>query len=43
VLYHRTPCWGCKLTECIAQKKACILSITVDEVHAAVGRVLRAR
>ena len=36
VLYHRTPCWGCKLTLCVEQKKACILSITVEEVHAAV-------
>jgi ADP-heptose:LPS heptosyltransferase len=38
VLYHQTPCWGCKLTECIEQKKACILSITVDEVFAAVRK-----
>jgi len=36
VLYHRTPCWGCKLTECIEEKKACILAITVDEVFEAV-------
>ena len=36
VLYHRTPCWGCKLTECVEEKKACILSIRVEEVHAAV-------
>ena len=47
ILYHRTPCWGCKLTMCVEQKKACILSITVDEVHAAVRkqveRALRAR
>jgi len=36
ILYHRTECWGCKLTVCIEKKKACILSITVDEVLAAV-------
>jgi ADP-heptose:LPS heptosyltransferase len=42
VLYRRVPCWGCKLTECIEHKKACILSITVDEVHAAVRRRLAA-
>lgn len=38
VLYHKTPCWGCKLTECNVEKKACILSITVDEVFAAVTK-----
>jgi heptosyltransferase-3 len=32
VLYHRTPCWNCNLDICIENKKACILSITVDEV-----------
>lgn len=36
VIYHRTPCWDCGLTTCIENKKACILSITVDEVFAAV-------
>ena len=40
VLYHRTPCWGCKLTMCVEQKKACILSITVGEVHEAVRKQL---
>ena len=40
VLYHRTPCWGCKLTMCVEEKKACILSITVGEVHEAVRRQL---
>lgn len=40
VLYHRTPCWGCKLTLCVENKKACILSITVEEVHDAVRRQL---
>ena len=40
VLWHRTPCWGCKLTRCVEQKKLCILSITVDEVHDAVRRQL---
>lgn len=36
VIYHGTPCSGCKLTMCIEQLDACILSITVDEVHEAV-------
>jgi len=40
VLYHRTPCWGCKLTMCTEHGKACILSITVEEVHAAVRKQL---
>ncbi|MEQ1841582.1 MAG: glycosyltransferase family 9 protein [Verrucomicrobiales bacterium] len=40
VLYHRTPCWGCKLTTCIELEKACILSIPVEEVRAAVRKHL---
>ena len=40
ILYHRTPCWGCKLTVCVEERKACILSITVEEVHAAVRKKL---
>jgi ADP-heptose:LPS heptosyltransferase len=43
VLVHQTPCWGCKLTECIEHKKACILSVTVDEVFDAVRRQLAPR
>ena len=42
ILEHRPPCAGCKLTTCIAEKKRCILSITVDEVFAGVQRVLAA-
>ncbi|MBI3881232.1 MAG: glycosyltransferase family 9 protein [Verrucomicrobia bacterium] len=40
ILYHQTDCFGCALNECIAQKKKCILSITVDEVHDAVLKKL---
>ena len=40
VLYHRTPCWGCKLTLCVEEKKACILSISVEQVQAAVRKHL---
>lgn len=36
ILYHRVPCGGCKLTMCVEKKKECILSIRVEEVHAAV-------
>jgi len=43
IFYHQTPCWGCGLVECVDKKKACILSITVDEVEAAVERTLRGR
>lgn len=40
ILYHRTPCWGCGLAECVEKKKVCILSITVDEVYDAVEKQL---
>ncbi len=43
VFYHKTPCWGCKLTECVERKKVCILSITVDEVFAASVKQLARR
>ena len=36
VLYHQTPCFGCGLESCVQFHKACIRSITVDEVHDAV-------
>lgn len=36
VLYHRVACWGCGLETCIEEQKRCLLSITVDEVLAAV-------
>jgi heptosyltransferase-3 len=42
VIYHKTDCAGCALDVCIAQKKKCILSITIDEVVAAVAEVLKA-
>ena len=43
ILYHRTPCWGCKLTLCVEEKKACILSITVEEVLTAIRKQLERR
>ena len=36
VLYHRVECWGCELETCIEQRKKCLLSITPDEVMAAI-------
>lgn len=38
VLYHQTECFGCRLTDCLIEKKRCILSIGVDEVLNAVER-----
>ncbi len=40
VVYHRVDCWGCGLETCVEQRKRCITGITVDEVLAAVWRVL---
>ncbi len=40
VVYHRVECWGCGLETCIEQRKKCLTSITVDEVLAAVERVM---
>jgi len=36
ILYHRVECAGCGLETCIEQQKKCILSITPDEVLAAI-------
>ena len=36
ILYHRVECAGCGLETCIEQQKKCILSITADEVLAAI-------
>jgi len=42
ILYRKTPCFGCGLERCDNYKKACILSITVQEVAAAVrGHLLQ--
>lgn len=40
VVYHQVECWGCGLETCVEQQKKCLLSIGVDEVAAAVERVL---
>ncbi len=40
VIYHKTDCWGCELETCIAQKKKCLTSISVDEVMERFARVL---
>ena len=42
VVYRQPPCRGCGLTVCIEKKKVCILSITVDEIFAAVQQHLAA-
>jgi hypothetical protein len=43
IIYHKTDCFGCGLETCIAEKKRCIMSITVDEVFGAVMSSLRSR
>jgi heptosyltransferase-3 len=43
VIYHRTPCAGCGLNECLEHAKKCILSITVEEVLEAIDHQLSNR
>jgi ADP-heptose:LPS heptosyltransferase len=43
VIYHRTECFNCRLSVCPHHQKKCILSISVDEVIAAVEQVLQGR
>jgi heptosyltransferase-3 len=43
VIYHKTDCFGCGLETCVAERKRCIMSITVDEVFGAVMASLRSR
>jgi ADP-heptose:LPS heptosyltransferase len=40
IIYHQTDCAGCRLENCIEQKKKCILSITTEEVEQAVKEIL---
>jgi ADP-heptose:LPS heptosyltransferase len=40
VIYHSIDCQGCRLKVCVKRNKACIRSITVDEVLTAVMQVL---
>jgi len=40
VLYHKTECFGCGLLVCEKHQKKCLMSITVDEVLAAVSDIL---
>ncbi len=40
VIYHRVECAGCGLETCIAERKRCLTTITVDEVIAEVRAVL---
>lgn len=40
VLYHRVDCWGCGLETCLAERKKCLLSITVSEVLTAIHELL---
>lgn len=40
VLYHHVDCEGCRLQTCIVEQKKCVLSITADEVLAALAKTL---
>ena len=42
VIYHQVECAGCKLEECVIQRKKCILGISVDEVLSALAMTLGA-
>ena len=41
-VFHRTECMNCGLEVCVSQAKKCILSISVEEVYAAVAGLVRA-
>lgn len=43
VFYKKTECAGCQLTTCVAFKKKCITSVTVEEVTKAVMDTLQGR
>ncbi len=40
IVYHSPACFNCSLEKCIAMKKECIRSVTVEEMEQAVVRVL---
>lgn len=40
IIYHKTDCAGCGLDVCVVQQKKCILSVTANEVIAAVMEIL---
>jgi ADP-heptose:LPS heptosyltransferase len=40
IVYHQTDCCGCLLENCTVEARRCMTSITVEEMAAAVGRVL---
>lgn len=40
VIFHKVSCAGCYLETCITEKRRCMTSITVEEILAAVTRVL---
>ncbi len=43
IIYHQTECFGCELVTCTVEKRRCLTSITVEEMAAAVDRVLGGR
>ena len=43
VVYHKVDCFGCGLETCIAEKKKCLTSVTVDEMFQAIILAARSR
>ncbi len=43
IIYHKTECFGCELETCVVQRKRCLLSITAEEVLAAVETQLKGK
>ena len=40
IVYHKVNCFGCNLETCLAEKRKCLTSITVDEMVEAAAAVL---
>jgi ADP-heptose:LPS heptosyltransferase len=40
IVYHQTSCFGCGLQTCTTEARRCLTSITVEEMAAAVAKVL---
>jgi ADP-heptose:LPS heptosyltransferase len=41
IIYHQTTCYGCNLSECVVERKRCILGIATGEVMGVVMEILR--
>ena len=43
IIYHKTACFGCGLSNCVEEKKKCITSITCDEVFEKISIVIKSK